>query len=311
MLNSRRENSSEILLNFDDNMINAVPRHNHLGLTFDTSGTWNAQVERMISNTLKRVGILRNLKYKVKRECLVTMYNAYIRPILEYADVVWDSLPDYLTHNVEKVQVEALRVITGLTVSCSSAHLYKESGYAPLLIRRKYHRLIMLYKIVHNEAPVYLTDLLPPRVGDVNRHNLRNQEDFILLPVRTESYNKSFFPQTIRDWNQLPLGVKEAQSIGVFKTKLKHILFDSSPDPWFYHENTRFSGIQHTRLRGSCSALNHHLYVNHVKDNPRCPYCPNFVEDPHHYFLECGNFVNQRRQMSNKFLENFPRVAQW
>jgi hypothetical protein len=91
------------------------------------------------------------------------MYNSYIIiPILEYADIVWDCIPDYLVHNIEKVQIEVLHVVTGLAVSCPTVDLY---GYSPLKIRRKYHRLIMFYKIVHNEALGYLTDLLPPRVG--------------------------------------------------------------------------------------------------------------------------------------------------
>ena len=31
------------------------------------------------------------LKYKVKRKILVKIYFAFIRPVIEYSDVVWDS----------------------------------------------------------------------------------------------------------------------------------------------------------------------------------------------------------------------------
>jgi hypothetical protein len=144
----------------------------------------------------------------------------------------------------------------------------------------------MFYKIVHNEAPVYLTNLLLPRVGENNRYNLRNQDDFTLLPVRTESFRKSFFPQTIRDWNQLSDEVATSRSIGIIKSKLNNILLRSHhPHPWYYQENTRFSGIHPERLRNNCSALNFHLFINHVKDNSQCLSCPNSIEDPVHYFL--------------------------
>jgi hypothetical protein len=81
---------------------------------------------------------------------------------------VWDGIPEYLADRIEKVQIEALRVITGLTVSCSNRNLYLESGYSNLKTRRFHtHRLILFYKIIHNEVPSYLAELIPPRVGDV------------------------------------------------------------------------------------------------------------------------------------------------
>lgn len=306
MLYSRRVVPSEFQLEFDGDILKIVRQHKHLGVIMDASGSWNAHIDHIISKSLGRVGILRSLKYKVNRKNLEIIYNSFIRPILEYADVVWDGIPDYLVCNLEKVQIEALRIITGLTVSCSTRTLYEESGYSPLKIRRKYHRLIMFYKLVHNEAPIYLTELLPPRVGEGNRYNLRNQNNFSLIPARTELFNKSFFPQTVRDWNELTDDIKLSPSLGIFKRTLKNILFLSAPQPWFYQENSRFSSIHHSRIRNKCSGLHSHLFLNHVRDNPWCPYCPNIIEDPFHYFFRCNQFVNQRTQMIEELEETFP-----
>jgi hypothetical protein len=150
---------------------------------------------------------------------------------------VWGGIPDYLVLRLEKVQIEALRIITGLTVSCPTAKLYKESGYSPLQTRRKFHRLIMLYKIITGEAPSYLTQLVSPRVGENNRYNLRNQDDFTQIFCRTESFSKSFFPATIREWNQLPLDIRESQNLSTLRENLKPCYL------YLNHENTRFSAI--------------------------------------------------------------------
>ena len=37
----------------------------------------------------------------------------FIRPILEYADVVWDNKTLFLINKLENVQIEAARVATG------------------------------------------------------------------------------------------------------------------------------------------------------------------------------------------------------
>jgi hypothetical protein len=49
-----------------------------------------------ISKASSRLNIIRKLKFKVDRKSLEHMYFSYVRPILEYADVIWDNCPNYL-----------------------------------------------------------------------------------------------------------------------------------------------------------------------------------------------------------------------
>jgi hypothetical protein len=43
------------------------------------------------------------------------MYFSYVRPILEYADVVWNNCPNYIKEKLEHINYEAARMITGAT----------------------------------------------------------------------------------------------------------------------------------------------------------------------------------------------------
>ena len=69
----------------------------------------------------------------------------FIRPLLEYGDVVWDSHTVYLTNKLESVQEEAARVVTGGTCLVSLLTLYAESGWEYLKDRREKHRLTYFY----------------------------------------------------------------------------------------------------------------------------------------------------------------------
>ena len=60
------------------------------------------------------------------------MYFSFIRPILEYADIIWDNCFNYEKENVEKIQIEAGRVVTGATKSCSRAKILQETGWDSL-----------------------------------------------------------------------------------------------------------------------------------------------------------------------------------
>jgi hypothetical protein len=62
-----------------------------------------------------------------------------IRPILEYADVVWDNKTLFLRNKLENVQIEAARVVTGGTRLVSINSLYKETGWETLQARRENH----------------------------------------------------------------------------------------------------------------------------------------------------------------------------
>jgi hypothetical protein len=55
------------------------------------------------------------LKFRLDRSSLEKLYLSFIRPLLEYGDVVEDSHNIYLINNLEKVQIEAMRIILGGT----------------------------------------------------------------------------------------------------------------------------------------------------------------------------------------------------
>jgi hypothetical protein len=95
--------------------------------------------------------MLRKVRFKLNRFTLEKMYFSFIRPILEYRDVVWDTHTHYLIN----VQSEAARIVTGGTKLTSIQKLYEETGWEKLLERREKHKLILPYKIVNNQAPGY------------------------------------------------------------------------------------------------------------------------------------------------------------
>ena len=87
------------------------------------------------------------------------------------------------------------------------------------LIRNK-HKLVTFYKIMHGLAPNYLSDLLPPIVGQTNNYALRNADHIQSFRSKTNLFSDSFFPSTIKAWNSLPNEAKELSSVLAFKNYL-------------------------------------------------------------------------------------------
>ena len=104
---------------------------------------------------------MRKLKYQLDRLSLEIIYTSFIRPILEYGDILFGNCTQYEKDELDKVQSEAARIVTGGTKLVSINNLYKEIGWESLEHRRRKHKLVMFYKMVNHLTPTYLSELVP------------------------------------------------------------------------------------------------------------------------------------------------------
>ena len=284
----------EPIFQFENNMINTVKEHKHLGLTFQSNGKWTEHINSLIKSASKLIGMLRKIKYLLKRDSLSTLYISFIRPILEYGSEVWDGCSLIDSERLEKVQLEAARIVTGLPIYASKNSLYYETGWETLYTRRKNKKLRLLYQIINGNAPDYLLELIPPIRADVTRYQLRNSNQISIPNASLEIYKHSFIPSTIRLWNELEVTVRQSSSISVFK---KQISARNLP-PIYFSKGKRLSNILHTKLRHNCSALNSDLYRVNIKDTPQCS-CGAHDENSEHYFMFCPKYNAQRGILFN------------
>jgi hypothetical protein len=78
-----------------------------------------------------RLSVFRRVKFKLKRSHLQAIYISFIRPLMEYGDIVWNNIPDYLKQSLESLQLEGARIVTGATKLTSKQLLYDETGWKP------------------------------------------------------------------------------------------------------------------------------------------------------------------------------------
>ena len=268
--------------------IPSLDKHKHLGIYLSNNGTWDLHLRSIIEKAWQRIGILRHLKYKLDFNSLQTIYFAFIRPLLEYGDVVWDNLYQYQKDELDKIQNEAARIVTGCTKLVSIVDINKESGWESLGERRRKHRLILFYKMVNGLAPEYLSSLVP--VANRPVYNLRNTQNLQNIACRTNLYKNSFLPATTNEWNNLPQNVRNAESLSCFKRQIN--IDKPVPNKLFQFGERRIQ-IIHTQLRNNCSSLNQHLFFKNIVDSPLC-YCGK-IESNKHFFLECGLYQRTRQ----------------
>lgn len=116
------------------------------------------------------------------------MYNTFVRPILEYASVVWDDCSQYDIDKLEKVQLYAARIVTGLPIIASKTSLYFETGWETLSARRMASKLTTMYKVHNKCVPEYLSQIIPNTRSKDSAYRTRNIENYSLPRCRTELF---------------------------------------------------------------------------------------------------------------------------
>ena len=176
LLISRGFDRTDSIFLFQNHTVQNVKVHNHLGLIWNDNGSWKNHLLNTINKAVKRVDMMRALKYKLGRSALEKIYFAFIRPLFEYGCVVWDNAPrhEYLFNEMEKIQIQAAIIITGTNNYAHKHLLYLETGWEKLSKRRECHRLILLYKILNGLAPQHLCNIFLSYTNFNNGYNLRH-----------------------------------------------------------------------------------------------------------------------------------------
>ena len=128
-------------------------------------------------------------------------------------------------------------------------------------------------------------------------YNTHNSEDIPTYHCRTDSFNNSFFPWTIREWNKLDLGIRKS-TYSVFRQYLLKVIW---PQPSVHFNVYNFTGLRLlARLRLGLSHLNEHRF-NHNQNciNPLC-ICSLEVESISHFFLHCLHYNDIRETLLNE-----------
>jgi hypothetical protein len=121
------------------------------------------------------------------------------------------------------------------------------------------------------KTPQYLAELIPKTVGTRQINNIVN------INCRTSLYSEYFLPLTAKAWNDLPLPIRNLESLNSFKSPINT---KNTKVPAHYYVGCRLGQILHARLR----ALNAHLFIRNLVESP---FICGITETVSHFLLDC------------------------
>ena len=150
---------------------------------------------------------------------LLTIYKSFIRPHLDYGDVIYDQHYNNSFHQkLESIQYNAALAITGAIRGSSREKLYQELGLESLKQRRWFRKLCYFFKITKNQSPKYLLDKITTTRTEYRTRN--NIDNILRFNVKHTFFKNSFFPSTVIEWNNLYKSIRSSESFALSKKSI-------------------------------------------------------------------------------------------
>jgi hypothetical protein len=199
-----------------NHQLETVPSTKYLGITLQDNGKWDQHISNIVAKANSTLGFVRrNLKTR-QRHTKELAYKALVRPHLEYASTVWDPTAQKHINDIEAVQRRAARFVANDYKSTTSVTaILDQLKWPSLQKRRTLARLTTFYKIHHEQLHVKCPHLHPLPTRTRRGHS----QQYARIQCRTDHRQSSYFPRTIKDWNNLSPETVLAPSVSAFASR--------------------------------------------------------------------------------------------
>ena len=190
-----------------------------MGVTLNRNLTWHEHIANIESKVKQKLGVLNRIKCNLPTHARITFYNTMIKPIFDYANLVWgDKRNIVLMDSLQILQSRAAKIILDRDYFASASDALNELGWIPLNTQRSLDRCMFVFKCINGLVDF---DLNIHAGSSIHSHNTRNKSIFRKPICHTNWGMLRTNDHCVHDYNNLSCAVKEITDINTFKQVLR------------------------------------------------------------------------------------------
>ena len=197
----------------------------NLGVIFDQDLSFNSHIKQTSRTAFFH---LRN----ITKICILSktdaekLIHAFVISRLDYCNSLLSGCPNKSIKTLHLIQNAAARVLTETRKRDHISPVLASLHWLPVQFRIEFK--ILTYKALHGQAPSYLKELIVPYYPTGTLRFLN--AGLLVVPIVSKSRTgaRAFSYQAPLQWNQLPVVVREADTLSTIKRRLKTFLFDKA-----------------------------------------------------------------------------------
>jgi ribonuclease HI len=213
-------------ITLQNNSIKLVDSAKFLGVIFDKKLTWQPHIDYIVTKCKKRINLLRSTSgtnWGASTKALLTIYRTLIRPIIEYADISYDTAKPTHLKKLDRIQSLALKICLGATKNTPLEILQAELDEPPLHLKRLQHQLttIARAKFTPNHPAKSITE------DHWTNHYSKCKAANPSIYTKTSPYHKAIFSLNIESphssqiapWNNKPVTTDDSLTQEIKKSE--------------------------------------------------------------------------------------------
>ena len=172
---------------FKGRPIKRVHEFKYLGVVFDDRISWNFHVKYILFRAGKRLGMRGRIRGNLTSHCTDFIYIAYIRPIMDYSDIVWNCCGVGNNTSRERLQRRAAKIVSKVR---DSGKALKYLKWPSLVIRRRNPVYKLVKRCIKGQCPQFFKNYFT-----FNRsvYNQTTRQMNMLHRVRTDIAKNTFY----------------------------------------------------------------------------------------------------------------------
>ena len=131
------KNPTHPLLVFNNAIVSQTNLQKHFGVMLDLKLTFEEHLLNVFKKVNRNIGLWCKLQYVLPRITLVTIYKAFVRPHLDFGNMLYDQAFNNCFHDrLESIQYNACLAITGAIRGTFGERIRYKTSYTLTLVHK-------------------------------------------------------------------------------------------------------------------------------------------------------------------------------
>ena len=214
--------STQLNIELNNKAVEQTNNIRYLGIDIDNSLSFDTYIGNLVKKLNRSIGILKRCAPCLPLQTRKMLYNSLILPNMDYCCTVWGCATKTGVIRLQRLQNRALRIILREGPRAHIEDMLNKIKWMSVKQRMDYNKLVLMWRIVNNKAPPYLTENFK-YINEIHGHNTTSSSGKKLFIPR--GYRNSLLVTRSILWNSLLTELRLTEKIDSFRKKLsKHII---------------------------------------------------------------------------------------
>ena len=224
MILSNRKQPTNLVLKIGSSAIERTNVHKFLGVHIDEQLRFSVHTDKSASKIASGVGVIRRMEQHVPKSVLLQLHYALVHSKFTYAITTYGSAGQNSIRRISNLINRSLKIVTNK--NRITLDICKHEKLFDFHLSYKYFTCIKMFQIVKLNMHSYFTRKFQSFQIQHSHDTRGSASEHLTIPrMRLVRCQRSFLFTGTKNWNQLPVTVRNSENLKEFKKLLRIYIF--------------------------------------------------------------------------------------